>query len=224
MTAGKIKLAVAIPAYGGQVDAGHCGTFLSLGHALAASEDRWDLVSWQVLDCNPVAVARNIAMAGALAAGADWLLMLDADTTCEGPRDDVPTGGYFLLEMISSGQRLRELEGKIAAVGAAVASRRHGRPMVWVEDSEIPGSFTECATGGGLREISRIATACVAVNLGWIRDCWPDPPWFTHAFSHKSIVAVGEDVWFCDEARARGGKIYVDGRVKTEHVMRAERR
>lgn len=280
-----IKIAVSIPAYGGKIDVGQAGMWASFGHALAANEDTHELVSWGYTDCNPVADARNVAVEAGLRAGADWLLMIDADTYHEGPEDDVPTGGYQLLDMITTGARLNEESkpliwqsgvptdqtgGNVALIGAGVLSRGWTPPRrtVWIEKTvarrldalycsacgaawagdaciarcgrggeaqprvemlSVPEVAEEKDYAGRVVEVARIGGACVAVNLGWIRRAWPDPPWYYHARydegeRQRRLHAVGEDVAFCDGARQRGGRIYVDGRYFPKHVMRAERK
>lgn len=248
----RIKLAVCLPAYGGKICVEQAGTWMSFGFTLAASEERFDLVLFGQTDMNPVADARNAAVDAALRAGADWLLMLDADTFYSGEDpDDVPTGGLQLLEMVSAGQRLHELANEppriyvpafadrpppvgVAMIGAPVISRGWTPPRrtLWVDDDRgVPQVAEEEAYAGKVVEVSRLGAACVAVNLGWLRDAWPDPPWYYHArvggpaaTREMSLRSVGEDVAFCDEARRRGGKIFADGRFFPRHVMRAERR
>lgn len=255
MTAGKVKLAVSLPAYGGKLDVGHAGMWMSFGFTLAASEARFDLVMFGATDVNPVADARNFAVDAALRAGADWLVMLDSDTYYEGEDpEDIPTGGYQLLEMVSTGQRLHEISrgvggglavnkdgggasrwaAGVAMIGAPVVSRGWDPPRrtLWIDDDRgVPQVAEEAAYAGKVVEISRLGAACVAVNVAWLRDAWPDPPWYYHArvggpaaTREQLLRSVGEDVAFCDEARRRGGRIYADGRFLPKHVMRAERR
>lgn len=222
-----IKLAVALPAFGGNLDIGHAGTWLSFGFSLAANDKKFELVAFGDYDCNPVADARNIAVAAAIATDADWLLMVDADVSHRGPSDDIPSGGYDLLEMVASGERLSDLTGgQVAAIGAAVTSRRTGERMVW---QEADGQFSHLGVEniqGKTVEVARLSTSCLAICIRWLRAAWSRPPWFRHDIwvGTPGLLCVGEDIHFCDDARARGGRIYCDGRFFPQHVMRAERR
>jgi hypothetical protein len=218
-----IKLAVALPAFGGNLDVGHAGTWLSFGHALAANDSKFELVAFGDYDCNPVADARNMAVSAAAVAGADWLLMVDADVSHHGPADDIPSGGYDLLEMVASGERLSGLTGgQVAAIGAAVTSRRDFKRMAWVEKD---GVYEHLWGGlGKVTEVARLSTSCLAICVRWLKAAWPRAPWFRHEASLDPLRCYGEDIRFCDDARARGGRIYCDGNFRPQHVMRAERR
>ncbi len=221
-----IKIAVALPAFGSQLDVGHAGTWLSFGHGLAANDKGFELVAFGDFDCNPVADARNLAVAHALLAGADWLLMVDADVSHRGPAEDIPTGGYDLLEMIATGERLAKLANdQVAIIGAAVTSRRTGERMVWQEKEDGVFAYCMMLEQRGVIECSRLSTSCLAICIRWLRAAWPKGPWFTHWRAHEgSLLSAGEDLRFCDDARARGGKVYCDGRFQPLHVMRPERR
>jgi hypothetical protein len=73
---------------------------------------------------------------------------------------------------------------------------------------------------GQVVEVSRIGTGIMAVNLGWLREHWPESPWFSSTLTHgeKGPQKLGEDYGFCNSVRLRGGAVYCDGRVVTVHA------
>ncbi len=229
-----IKLAIELPAYGHKLDAGHAAMWTSFGFAVAANDTKFIIVDHGVVDANPVADARNMALERALIAEADWVLMIDADTYV----DNIDDAGVALLQMISDAHKR-----KAAIVGAPVRAREwdgHHR-TVWRLDevsriADIGGKVPvptmsrapEEYYADKLVETPRIGGACMAVNLGWIREKMPVPPWFTHepnlmGSRESRLRGSGEDVVFCDMVRIRGGLILCDGRVLPKHVMKGER-
>ena len=82
---------------------------------------------------------------------------------------------------------------------------------------------------GKLVQCERIGAAFMAVNLRFLEDIMPEPPWFVHEARmmgqrEERLHAYGEDAGFCIAVRARGGTILCDGRFLPKHVMNAERR
>jgi len=223
-----IRLAVGLPAYDARVDVEHCNMWLALGGALLSNEDTFKFAGMTSIAMNPVADARNYLVEGALHS-ADWLLMVDADTYCSGEE-----AGVQILQMVKDAHA----EGA-ALVGAPVRARgwtKH-EPTVWMQDdvprilspAQKPAEPTmsiapEESYRGKLVPCSRIGAAFTALNLGWLRDHMPDPPWYTHEPSMMGsrlnrLRAHGEDGVFCDMVRIRGGVILVDGRITPSHVM-----
>ncbi len=69
-----------------------------------------------------------------------------------------------------------------------------------------------------------IGAACMAINLGWLRDHWATvnpEPWFQFVHA-KDNNWLGEDLSFCLGVQKRGGSILVDGRVKCLHRAHGE--
>lgn len=231
-----IKLAVGLPAYGEKIDKSHAGMWLSFGHALAANEDQFDLVGFNEVDGNPVADSRNRIIWDAYAAEADWVLMCDSDTYYRGENDDCLNDGAGLqiLQMIKDADR-----AGAAVVGAPVRARRFPgfARTVWMMDkiSRAPSGrptmsvADEACYAGQLVECARIGGAFLAINLNWLKEKMPDPPWFTHepimqGPRFERLHCYGEDVGFCDSVKIKGGKIFVDGRIFPRHVMVSERK
>jgi hypothetical protein len=229
-----IKLAIALPAYGSHVDVGHAGMWMNFGSALSDNRETFDLVFFGSVDTNPVGDARNLCVQGGLDAGADWVLMVDADTYYRGQHDDAVNDGAGLdiLRMVKDAQALGA-----AMVGAPVRARgwEGHEHTVWMERQAhftvnvrlqiraLPEEFV-----GKIVECTRIGGAFIAINLRWLNDHMPEPPWFVHepimvGPRADRLKAYGEDLSFCDRVRIAGGKIFVDGRILPKHAMRGER-
>lgn len=147
-----IKLAVCLPTRGGQLDAHHAGMWLNVGYTLADNREHFDLVYFGNIEAPHAYVARNIAVATSLAAGADFLLLVDADAYYCGQHDDAlnDAAGVDILRMIRDAWKR----------GAAAVATPLGDPFL-------------------------------AVNLAWIREHDPEPPWFggsTTSFAKEVII------------------------------------
>src|SRR4249919_3309642 len=114
-----LKILVGVPAYGGFVHASQIRMWMELGNTIGGSTERFELVGIVYADINGIDRARNFLLAAAMQAGADWLLMIDADTWIEfGPEEG--DAGFQLLRMISDAER-----AGATIVGAPVARRDH---------------------------------------------------------------------------------------------------
>lgn len=132
----------------------------------------------------------------ALKDGSDWLLMMDSDTYHRDAGD--------LFKMIEHGALER------AAVIAAPVLIRNG------QGHNVKGGFD---FEGKVKEVERIGTACMAINCCWIRDHWADQPWFATMHKCGDVPSkVGEDVFFCDGVRERGGTVLGYGKFEPTHV------
>lgn len=237
----KIKIALGTPAYGGTIDAGHAATWLSLGFALRDLSSVFVPILGPVTpNVQPVCQARNRLLKMALEAGADWLLTIDADVAHEG--EDLQ-GGYDLLQMVLTGGKL----GAAIIGAPVLQRTDHGTHMMaYVEDAigrgDSPLSPAErmalenrgglgfrpvvaddFGRRGGLPNadrlafVARVSGSCWAINVDWVRRCMPKAPWFLFAYAEGTLRQLGEDLWFCDEVRKRGGTILCDGRFQPKH-------
>lgn len=114
-----IKLAIALPAYGFHLDVGHAAMWLGVGAALAQAADKFELVMFTEYSINGIDLCRNTAMYDALQAGADYCLMIDADTFHQSARsgadigaglsgaDAIADAGVQILQMIRDADRLQ---------------------------------------------------------------------------------------------------------------------
>jgi len=208
-----LKLGIAVPAYGSHLDIGHKDMWLSLGAALATSQDKFELVSNADYHINGIDHCRNVMTLNALAAGCDWLFMVDADTYHAVP--DSLDGGIDILQMLWTAHT-----ASAAIVGAPVRGRSPEKSGYMALRKQGVGFVQADTPSGEVVEVSRIATAFFAVNLDWLHEHWPDPPWFkmTYTWTAEQVEWLGEDYGFCDEVSARGGKILLDCRFFPEHV------
>lgn len=229
-----IRLVIASPAYGGKIDFRQSRMWFSLGHAACANEEQFTVRAIPCVDRCGVDVARNETVLAALSAAYDpdepepfggagaWLLMVDADTWADNDLQE----GYDLLAMIAEGERR-----KAGVIAAAVRPRGPDMPHMVYRERTDP---EEIAKAKGLRyaaigsdvwsgrvcEVDGIATALFAVNLKALLSI--PPPWFDYRYVRPGTLdSVGEDLYCCEQLRARGWKIYVDGRVATKHAGRA---
>lgn len=213
----KIRLGLAVMAYGGQVHSKHVGMWLRIGNTLAMSPDRFELGAEVIVDTNPVDRARNLAVAQCMVNRCDWMLMIDADTWIEEPATMTDAhAGTLALRMISDADRAR------AAIVVAPVQRRvvpgtaSRELMIYarVPDALTPReAYTPMACPpGGMAEIDAAATAVMAINLNWLAQ---------HEIIFKFTDDRAEDINFCHDVKAAGGKILCDGRVRTGHQSKS---
>lgn len=202
-----LKLFIGVPAYGGFVRSETIQMWIELGASLADACDRFALAGILVIDTQPIDRARNFLVAHAMQANADWLLMIDADTwvsPINSPVHPPDDAGYQLLRMISEADR-----ASVTVVGAPVQRRGHeginvaGVPLVG------SGSQHEEMVDRMLRSCNSIGAAIMAIRLDKLGE-----------ISFKWTDTLGEDLNLCKDVREAGGRVYVDGRVKTAHMDR----
>jgi len=175
-----------------------------LGAALAQDEKRVQLAAFINVDTCGIDRARNLMLAAAMQANADWLLMIDSDTWVV--TSEYASSGFQLLEMIHSGENLD------ATIIGAPVKRRGGEGLaVYVRkhDKLFAVKITD-ATALTVVECDAIGAAVMAINLGKLQ--LDDRFVFTDQ--------EGEDLNFCRKLRDRGDKILVDTRVQTAHIAR----
>lgn len=235
-----IRLAIAIPAYGGNVTMHHTRMFLELGNTLGASGERFQLVSFTTFDVNGIDQCRNLALQQAFSVQADWLLMIDADTWVEPSAIDRQGGtdaGFLLLRMISEAAR-KGAAAVVAPVMNRTMTGTEGGLMVYdvkttiVEETvaDLPGYPGECYEEAnwddgkseyskltfddaprGLVEIDSAATAVFALDLAFAAQ---------HFLLFKFEGKLSEDAYYCRAIAQAGGKLYADTRVRTAHLSR----
>ncbi len=210
-----MKIGIGIPAYRSVIDVNHIYQWLLLGAALPHTE--FDLAFIQYQDVCGIERARNRLTLSAFDDEIDWLIMCDADNYVM-PRPEQPNPGEAILRMIIAGHEMNA-----AMVGAPVLSRNAVNPKVNVRRF-IAGDWRTMGLDdivGKVTVVDRIGTGLVAVNIAWLREYWPEPPWFQSIYlPGRELLHVGEDDWFCDEAKKRGGKILCDGRCLPVHSDR----
>ena len=197
-----IQLAVGIPAYRAQIHVGVGRTLLQLGAAIAASRDEFHFRGFLDMDVCGVDKARNFLLAYAMKQGAEWLLMIDADTW-------VPDAAA-LLEMIRTGDR----EGAVI-IGAPVYRRVDQNESLNVYWRSSQGRL-EALSSWDVRKhnkpfsVDGIGSAIMAIDLRQIGDA-------VFRFTDE----LSEDLDFCSQITKRqliGAKVWCDPRIKTYHA------
>jgi hypothetical protein len=215
----QLKLGVALPAYGSKLDVGHAAMWFGLGVAMASTQDKFTLHSFADYHVNGIDLCRNTILFDAIESGCDWVLMVDADNYHAAKADAIGDAGVDILQMILDGQRQ-----EAAMVGAPVRGRGVGDTGVCVQNKIKDGwqAVSLEALKGQAVPVDRIGAAFIAVNVNWIKACWTKPPWFLmdHNFEGRPKHGRGEDYFFCDGIRDRGGIVLCDGRFVPEHVDR----
>lgn len=228
----KLRLAIGIPAYGGSISMHHARMWMEFGNTLGGSHERFELVAFDTADINGVDQARNYLFARAVTAGADWLLMVDADTWVEPTGTDQQAGtdaGFLLLRMLSEADR-SDASVVVAPVNrrlgssAALAAHEHTRELMIYKaelrrehfmDMGLPYEFGTLSPMSpaqrGLVEIDAAATAVFAFNVRRAVE---------HQAMFKFTISLSEDMEFCRQTRAREGRILVDTRIRTGHLSR----
>mgnify|MGYP001587697212 CR=1 FL=1 len=227
------RLALAVPAYRGQIQVQHLEQLHNLIGACAYSQvqagqqkhtDRL-LIGQKpafqfagiihIVSCS-IAKARNLMLFGALKSNAiDWLMMCDADN-------------YFMGDARSVLRMLADSERKEAAVVVAPILRRDGRYNVLVDEDEqgpalvgrVCRSLAPSDFRGHMLPVTRAGSGFMALRVPWFREHWPATPWFQFAQSPREDGQpheIGEDHVFCDGVRQRGGLILCDGRIEPYH-------
>lgn len=212
----KLRIAFGIPAYGGLISAGHARMWLELGAILASSPERFELATMMFIDTQPVDRTRNLIVERALAAKADWLLMIDADTYVV---DDENGAGFPLLRMISDADRAGAMlvgapyvlrgDTEHLAVYRSISVDATDRMLGWplghkpIKVSEGPRQMYEAFAVG---------TGCVGLDLRDVAQ---------HEMQFRFTDDLSEDLDMCRQIRNLGGKILVDGRITTAHMSRS---
>lgn len=199
----RLRIAVGTPCYRRQVDVMHVQQIMRL--MLACSpQSGFELVGHTYTDTCNVDRSRNLLVTYALKAKCDWLLMVDADTHHVAEADTVrmiKTGETYGAAVIAAPVKMRRRSD-----GYNVR-RREGGQLAKFEGWR-----------GEVGQVDAIGTAFFAVNCGWIRQRWPEQPWFqTLHLPGETPTSIGEDISFCHEVGKREGLILCDGRFEPRH-------
>lgn len=203
--------------------------WLELGAAALLNVERFALTKFIYLDMNPVDKARNAALALGMQVGAEWLLMIDADTFVASAPGATP--GDQILRMIEDAA-YEDAAVVIAPVRARDADRRIMAYRIeehMTHKIDLPGTVDGAEVGiaeyrsielGDERKLVPIdagATAVMAINLQKVGDAY-----FKFIHGTREQAGLSEDLEFCRQIRAAGGAILCDTRVVTGHMARPE--
>lgn len=135
--------------------------------------------------------ARNQLTMEAMSTPTDWMLFIDSDVHHNWPTD--------IINMLNTGVE------RGAAVIAAPYELRNGTYPLDAKNE--------------VRERAIMPTGMMAINIRWLKEHMPKPPWFT-VIDHPGTMSVtGEDEWFCMEVTKRGGTILCDSRFVAKHEI-----
>jgi hypothetical protein len=137
---------------------------------------------------------RNVLAQGALDAEASHLFFLDSDIAC--PDDTL----------------VRLLAHNLPIVGANYHTRESPsfstvKMFVETKGEDLPTALFPCKALG---------TGCLLIQTDVLRDL--ATPWFNLLTTVEGRVLTGEDVWFCELARAGGYEVYCDPTIRVSHV------
>lgn len=196
---------LGIPAYRGQVHYGHVMQMASLSSAVFMAKGGLSLRGMLFPDTQFVFGGRNRILNISIKDESDWVLMCDADTFV--------ADASHLVRMVAEAH-------KTDAAVIASPTKLRGRPGYNVLPADTHKNLMDAdAWKGQVIEVDRIGTACMAIRLDWVRNEWPEQPWFeARCIPGAEPGVLGEDVWFCDGVKKRGGKILADGRFEPVHV------
>jgi hypothetical protein len=189
--------------------------WLTFGHTLANSSERFALRFRGLIDVCGVDIARNRLCEDALAKECDWLLMVDSDTWVE--------DGTSLLQMISTADRQK---ADVVVAPGPVRGRDQTDQHLMVYNHELSDDgFARLPVppdqlDGKVIRVDAAATAVMAIRLVFVARL--PRPWFRFEYIEETHRLLGEDLRFCNQVRLHGGLILADGRVKTRHLGRPQ--
>lgn len=128
----------------------------------------------------------------AIDAGCDYILFLDDDMR-------VPMGTLMLL-----------LKRQVDIIGANCA-RREWLPSPTAKGFDGGLIYTR-ENSTGIEEVKSVGTGIMLIKTDVFQKI--SAPWFCE----DPVARIGEDVWFCNQARAAGIKIHIDHDVSKDVV------
>jgi hypothetical protein len=211
----RLKLAVAVMAYGGQVCSQQINMWIDFGAHAAFAAAEIETLPISIWDVNPVDRARNFALAHAMRQGAAWLLMVDADTFVMGAMP-----GLDLLRMIIDGAReeaaivVAQVQSRAPGVDTIMVYRRDRTRSTRYPDGRLRGVYFG-RDDKPLGRIDAASAAIMAINLKHVGDAA-----FRFVEETETRAGYSEDIEFCNQIRAAGGTILCDTRIVTGHLTR----
>ncbi len=146
----------------------------------------------------PITALRNQLVVMAIEHGADQLMMLDVDMV-------------FPVNTVKQLQKTMDDSGVPIVAGLMYRRCPPFDPLVRVNGEEPEINFGEIMT------VDRVGTACMLIDINWLKDNLEDP-WFETENDTLGRPVIGEDFMFCGEVRKYGGEILVDTSVIPKHL------
>lgn len=141
---------------------------------------------------------RNKAAREALAVGASHLMFVDADMIF--PDDGILALASRNKRIIGANYNLRDGSGRCTVK----ISDREGR---LIETNSFPQYPFKCYA---------VATGFMLIQVDVFREL--PRPWFFYEYDHQLDDTVGEDVYFCKKARAKGIDVWCDPTIEVKHI------
>lgn len=186
-----------------------------IGYTVAMLGDELDIVT-NVVPGTYIHKARQQLIDGALEMGCNWILWLDSDMRF--PKDALVRLMMHNEDIVGVNYSTRQIPPRYVAI-----------KQVAMEDPNRKGAL--CPTredSTGLEEVGAIGFGVVLMKAAFLKNMPPrdDGMWFWFKQDEKSGAHIGEDVYFCVEARKAGAKVYVDHDLSKEiaHIGQMEYR
>ena len=167
-------------------------------------EHRNGLVIHMISHAIPVDFARNSLVEEFLRSPCEWLLMIDADVV------PPPT----VLNLTKHGADTHPIVGGVCLglINGKVTS------TIFQELKESPGQYVqhEHLNDSGVLPVDATGTGCLAIHRSVFERL--SRPYFEFVFHEESrAIKTGEDIRFCEKARAAGFPVHIDKSVRCSH-------
>lgn len=200
-----IKLGIGTPAYGGNITSRQSQMWFDIGKQAVAWGDRISVEKILNIDTCGIDRARNILVAKAMQFNLDWLLMIDADTWGDG-------SGLLRMILAANEQNAAVVAAPVFLRGApGDAFRLNVYRYLGQLDRYESYSSLEFDAAASTFKVDAVGAALMAINLRKIGFA-------TFKFTDR----LSEDLEFCRQVRENGGKILVDKRVETGHLVKPD--
>lgn len=201
-----MRVGWGVPTYKRKIDVGVAEMFMRVGTLVGWLQHEKDIEFLGLIKTDTCSVqgARNEMVYMTQKVEGDWLIMSDADTYTLDPEkvfDMVMMGQEKGCAMIGAPCLMRNGKGYNVAI-------KRGDP--WAKADQLLGR---------VQKVDRMGTGMVALNLGWLKEKWPESPWFQEYFiPGPKPIRVGSDISICDQIDSKGGQIYCYGMFEPVHV------
>jgi GT2 family glycosyltransferase len=142
--------------------------------------------------------SRNLIVEHAIEIGYDYIMWVDSDMIL--PKNTLTTLMSRDKDIVSGVYRHKLLFGKNVVAKRFVPNKKDTYEDLTIEEVKEPK----------LIEIDGVGFGCVLTKVDIFRNI--KKPWF------KYTPKMGEDIYFCRKAQAKGYKVYLDTSIKADHI------
>jgi len=191
-------------------------------------------IGFELVGNTLVAQARNELVGRFLRSNAEWSFWVDSDVFIPYGKAD-PFIGYTRIQkgrnFAEHNTLLRMMSHNKALVGGVYAGRFRGAPLTIqpdleprnVHDQQVSHALREGKPAGGLHPVNWVAAGLMLVHRAVfekIAEAFPFEPTYPKQNYPYFIQTdrVGEDVYFCQQAKACGIQPYLDTEVRAGHI------